>query len=154
MTIRDLVTMYVLADGTVSAWLGTRLFPDMLRQKETYPAGVIQAVDIVRPNTLRGVATLARARIQVDVYCDTNGAAAAGFTGSRAAADAIGGAIRRRLDGFAGTFSDSTSSPASTVQAWITFDLETEGAEPEIHGGLSRHTSDYLVHYATQQGVY
>jgi hypothetical protein len=141
VTIRDLVRDYVLADGTVAGLIGTRLYPDMLPQKCTYPAGVIQAIDIVRPNTLRGVASLARARIQIDVYAQpTSGSS------SRSAADAAGTAIRQRLDGFAGLL--------DTVQAWVMFDLETEGAEPEIHGGLSRHTADYLVNYQTQAGAY
>lgn len=154
MTIRDLITDYVLQDGTIAGWLGTRLVPDQLRQKETYPAATILSVDIVRPNTLRGVATLARARIQIDVYCNANGAVAHDFAGSRAMVDAIGAAIRRRLDGFNGTLSDPSSSPATIVHAWITFDLETEGVESEIGGGLSRHTADYIVQYQTVQGTY
>lgn len=154
MTIRDLITAYVLADGTVQGWLGSRLFPDQLRQSETYPAGVIQMIDIVRPNSLRGVATLAKARIQIDVYCNGNGAVTSGFLASRAAADAVGTAIRRRLDGFDGSLMDTSTSPANPVRVWITFDLETEGAAPEIHGGLSRHTADYIVEYQTQGGVY
>lgn len=149
MTIRDLITAYVLADGTVGALISTRLYPDMLPEKVTYPAAVIQAIDIVRPNSLRGAATLARARIQVDVYAQP-----ASGVGSRALADQVGTAIRRRLDGFAGSLMDASSSPANPVQAWITFDLETEGAAPEIHGGLSRHTADYIVEYQTQGGFY
>jgi hypothetical protein len=154
VTIRDLVAAYVLDDMVVAGLLGTRLYPNMLPQKVTYPAGVIQAIDIVRPNALRSVATLARARVQMDVYCDPNTAASLGSSGSRAIADACGAAIRRRLDGFVGTFSDTSSSPATPVNAWVTFDLETEGAEPEIHGGLSRHTADYIVEYATSGGSY
>ena len=153
MTIRDLVRDYVLADNAVTA-LGGRLYPDQLREKTAYPAGVILAVDVVRPNALRQVASLARARVQIDIYCDTNGAATGGFTGSRSAADALGTAIRRRLDGFVGKFSDTSSSPATPVQAWVTFDLETENAEPGLSGGLSRHTADYIVEYQTQAGAY
>lgn len=149
MTIRDLITAYVLDDGAVGSLLSTRLYPDMLPSKVAYPAGVIQAIDIVRPNTLRGVATLAKARIQVDVYAQPGDG-----IGSRALADQVGTAIRQRLDGFAGSLMDESSSPGTPVQAWITFDLETEGAAPEIHGGLSRHTADYIVEFQTHQGAY
>lgn len=149
MTIRDLVRAYVLADADVTALLGTRLYPDMLPQKVTYPAGVIQAIDIVRPNTLRNVATLARARIQIDVYAQP-----ADGESSRTVADNCGTAIRQRLDGFAGEWTDASVSPDVAVKAWVTFDLETEGAEPDIHGGLSRHTADFLVQYQTQSGSY
>lgn len=155
MTIRDLVAGYLLADGAIAALIGRRLFPDMLPQKLTaYPSATIQAIDIVRTNSLRRVASLARARIQVDAYCDPNGASTVGFSGSRAVADAVGTAVRRRLDGFDGVLLDQGTSPAQPVRAWITFDLETEGAEPEIHGGLSRHTADYVVEYQTQGGTY
>jgi hypothetical protein len=151
MTIRDMVRDYVLADGTVAASLGTRLYPDMLPEKVTFPAGVILAVDILRPNTLRTVASLGRARVQIDIYAQpqTNPP-----RGSRSVADDLGNAIRRRLDGFSGALEDTSTSPASPVRAWVTFDLETEGAEPEIHGGLSRHTADYLVEFQTAGGYY
>ena len=151
MTIRDLIRDYVLADATVSASLGTRMYPDMLPQKVTFPAAVILSVDIVRPNTLRAAATLARARIQFDVYAQPDPDAG---LGSRAVADAVGTAIRRRLDGQVLTLTDDSNSPSVDVNAWVIFDLETENAEPELHGGLSRHTADYLVQYQTQSGAY
>ncbi len=154
MTIRDLVGDYVLADGTVQNFIATRLYPKQLPAKVTFPAAVIQSIDIVRPNTLRGVATLAKARIQIDVYCNGNGAAAMQLSSSTAAVDLVGAAIRRRLDGFSGTFDDTSTSPATPVRAWVTFDLETETDEADLHGGLSRHTADYFVEYNTAAGVY
>lgn len=148
MTIRDLVKAYVLGDATVMSLISDRLYPDMLPQKVTYPAGVILAVDVVRPNSLRTVAGLARARIQIDVY------AAPSAVSSRGSADACGAAIRQRLDGFDGSFYDTTTSPATPVRAWVLFDSETEGVDPEIHGGLSRHSADYLVQFQTAGGTY
>lgn len=153
MTIRDLVRGYLLADGVIDGYLNGRIKSE-LGEKADYPAARIQAIDITRPNTLRGVATLARARIQLDVFCNASAAAASGFASSRSAVDTIGAAIRRRLDGFVGQFSDTTSSPATPVQAAVTFDLETEGVEQDIHGGLSRHTADYMVQYTTNGGAY
>ena len=149
MTIRDLIRDYVLADATVTSLIGTRMYPDQLPAKVTFPAAVILSVDIVRPNPLRSVATLASARMQVDVYAQpTSGLS------SRALADAAGTAIRQRIDGQALMLSDTSVSPAVDVTAWVRFDLETENAEPDLHGGLSRHTADYLIHYQTQSGAY
>lgn len=149
MTIRDLLKDYILADGTVASLIGTRLYPDMLPQKVTYPAGVIQRIDTVRPNHLRGAASLARCRIQIDVYAQP-----ANGQSSRGLADTVGTAIRQRLDGFVGALVDASGSPSISVQTWITFDVELEGPEPEINGGLSRHTADYLVQYQTHGGAY
>lgn len=149
MTIRDMVRAYVLADGTVSTLLGTRLYPDMLPQKVTYPAGVIQSIDVIRPPSLRTVAGLARTRIQIDVYAQP-----VPPKGSRVIADECGTAIRRRLDGFNGLLDDSSSSPGTAVRAWVMFDVEMSQAEADIGGGLSRHSADYFVHYQTSHGVY
>lgn len=149
MTIRDLIRDYVLADATVASLIGTRIYPDQLPQKVTYPAAVILSVDIVRPNPLRGVASLASARVQFDVYASPGNGQS-----SRARADAAGTAIRNRLDGQAPTLSDTSVSPAVGVNAWVRFDLETENAEPELDGGLSRHTADYFVQYQTRTGAY
>lgn len=144
-----MVRAYVLDDGTVATLLGSRLYPDMLPQKVTYPAGVILSVDIVRPPSLNKVASLARARIQIDVYAQP-----VPPKGSRVIADECGTAIRRRLDGFTGSFDDASTSPPSPVRAWVTFDSETAVAEPDLSGGLSRYSADYFVQYQTSQGAY
>ena len=149
MTIRDIVRDYVLDDGTVAGLLGTRLYPDMLPQKVTYPAAVILNVDTLREPSLRTVAGLATARLQIDVY-----AAPVSGASSRMLADQCGAAIRQRLEGFDGTMPDHSTSPATDVRVWIVFDQERSGVEVEIHGGLSRHSADYLVDFQTQDGFY
>ncbi len=149
MTIRDLVRAYLLADSTVTALISTRIFANVLPQKVTYPAVSIQVIDIVRPATLRAVGSLATARIQLDAYvAPTSGVS------SRSMADEIGAALRRRLDGFSGSFSDDSVSPAADVNAWITFETENESVVEEIAGGLSRHSADYFVQYQTSGGTY
>lgn len=149
MTIRDLVRAYLLADSAIVALIGERMYANLLPQKVTYPAVVIQAIDIIRPNTLRSVASLARARIQLDVYV-----AATSGASSRAVADGIGTALRQRLDGFSGSFSDDSVAPTVAVPAWATFEAENEGVVEDIAGGLSRQSADYLVQYQTVGGVY
>ncbi len=152
MTIRDLVAAFVLADTTVASLIGTRLRPDMLPEKITYPAVVIKKIDIVRPGHLRGVASLATMRVQFDVY-----AAPTSGVSSRGTADAIGTAIRQRLDGFnptVGVLTDTTTSPATDIWAWIAIAPESDGVEPELYGGLSTLSVDYLVQYQTHGGLY
>lgn len=147
MTIRDLIRTYVLADATVTSLIGTRLYPDMLPQKATYPAAKLFVVDTVRSGHLHGVASLAAARIQFDVY-----AAAASGPGARGVADAIGAAIRQRLAARVVTLTDTDTSTDVFVQ--IGEPEEREGVEPEINGGLSDWSADFLVHYQTHAGAY
>lgn len=152
MTIRDMVRDYALADVTVASLIGTKLYADQLPANQNQwgtIAGVIHAVDIIRPGTLRAAATLAQARIQIDIY-----AAPEAPVGSRVRADAAGAAIRRRLDGFSGSLVDTSVSPSVSVGAWIRFDVESEQPEPDIEGGLSRHTADYFVQYQTSTATY
>lgn len=149
MTIRDLIRAYVLADATVASLLGTRLYPDLLPEKVTYPAGKLFVVDIVRPGQLHGPASRAVARIQIDVW-----AAPTSGPGARGTADAIGAAIRQRLAAQNVTLLDDSVSPALPVFAQIGEPEEREGVDPEINGGLSDWSADFLVSYQTHAGVY
>src|SRR5262245_53606417 len=146
MTIRDLVRTFILADTTVAAAIAARLYPDQLPENKTslFPAAVIQLIDAPRTHHLRGTGSPIRARLQVDVY-----AAPALGQNSRATADTIGAAIRRRIDGFTGWLPDPTTSPTTQVRVVIQADTERSGPEAEIHGGLSRHSLDYLVWFRT-----
>lgn len=153
MTIRDLVTQYLLSQATVTALVGTRIKPDMLPQKTTYPAVVLRSIDVVRPPTLTSVAGLATARIQVDVYADATSGSA------RAMADRVATAIRLVLDGFGWKdgadlyLTDATASPGD-VRAWIRHANERDAVEPGIAGGLSERSDDYLVQFQTSGGSY
>lgn len=150
MTIRDLVTAFVLADGTVASLIGTRLYPDVIPSKATYPAVKIQVIDVQRPGTLRSQASLATARIQFDVYAGPTAG------GSRGKADVVGAAIRRRLldDGLFCTLTDTTTSPSTVIKAWMSHADEREGPFEDIDGGLSEWSADYFVQYQTNGGAY
>ncbi len=149
MTMRDVVCAFVLADPSVAALIGTRLQPDMLPAKIAYPAVEIKEIDTQRPAHLRGVASLARMRLQFDVY-----AAPVSGVSSRGLADAVALAIRQRLDGFNGTLPDGSTSPATNIRTWIALEHQGTGVEPDIHGGLSTATADYFVDYQTHGGIY
>ncbi len=159
MTIRDMVSAYVLADMTIASLLGTRLYPE-LPQKLPYPAAKLFRVDTVRPPTLRSVSALPRARLQFDLYCDGNGAAAVGYTSSIGVVNALEAALRVRLDGFGWKADaeqylfDTSMSPALPIRAWIRIDTEESGVEPTTNGGLSEVHVDYFVDYQSHAGVY
>lgn len=150
MTIRDLVTAFVLADGTVSSLIGTRLYPDVLPSKVTYPAVKIQMIDVQRPGSLRNQASIATARLQFDVYAGPTAG------GSRGKADTVAAAIRRRMldDGLFCTLTDTTTSPSTAIWAWMSHADEREGPFEDIHGGLSEYSVDYFVQYQTHAGAY
>ncbi len=149
MTVRDLVSAYVLADATVASLIGTRLYPDMLPQKVTYLAVKVTFVGNVRQKVLKGPAPGARLHLEFYVY-----SAPASGVGSRVVADQVGAAIRRRIGGVNVTLQDTTTSPATDVFVQIEEDLEGSGAVAEINGGLSDHSADYFVGYRTQGGTY
>jgi len=150
VTIRDMVKDFVLADVTVGNLLGTRMYPDRPPQKAVYPVAKIKSVDTERPGHLRGPASLAEVRMQFDVW------AAPTVGGSRAMADRVGAAIRRRLtvDGSSCVLFDTTTSPPTPVLAWIRDAQEREGAPEDINGGLSDYSADFFVQYQTHGAIY
>ena len=82
------VRTIMLADGTVSGLVGTRVYSDVLTQNATTPAITYKVVDTVTNDVLAGIADVSRARIQVDCY---------GVT--RPAANTLADAVRLALHG-------------------------------------------------------
>lgn len=79
---------------------------------------------------------MAKDRYQVDVWALAHDAATA-----------LGRAIRRRIDGYQGTWTDG-GSPETRIQVQaIQHEDENDLFEEEILGGLSRHSADYFVTY-------
>ncbi len=150
MTIAGLVRQFVLADVGVASLIGTRIYPDDLPQKvPAYPAVKLQTVDANRISVLKGKASSARVRLQFDVF------AAPTAGGSREAADAVGTAIRMRLEAFVGYLTDGTISPPVDVYVQVVEGPnERGGTADEINGGLSEYGADYLVEYETHGGAY
>lgn len=131
---------FLLADATIASAVGPRIYPQKLPQTVSYPAITILRVSAVRENVLKGKASLARPRYQIDCWVrETTGGTA--FT----TAQDLGGAVRARLEGYSGVMTDPTTSPPTDYQTGVTFDDERDLFDPDVNGGYFRHSADYFV---------
>lgn len=141
MTAMTALRAHLLADASIAALVGARVFPNALPQDTDMPAIVLTKVSGWRYAQLRGPASLARPRVQVDSWDTTQDGAVA-----------LGALCRQRLEGYAGTWSDG-GSPAIDVLVAIQFDDEREMFEADILGGFGRHSADYFVFHQTHGGA-
>ena len=145
-SIGELLRLFLLADTTIGGLIGStattaRVHTLRLPEKPTLPALVIKRVSGVRIGNLRGAASLAKPRYQVDAWAS-----------SVEGAQALGAAVRQRLEGFVGTWSDD-ASPATSVFVQVEFVDDREFFEEEISGGLCRHSADYFIFHGTNGGT-
>lgn len=121
------VRTLLLADGGVSAIVGTRINWGAHPQGASMPAIVLTAVSNVSGHTLDGPWAMSDGRVQVDCYADTY-----------SSAKALGRAVRTALDGYAG----------GTINA-VFFENAQDGRE----GGTNeaerpfRMSLDFFVNY-------
>ncbi len=124
---------FLLDDTAIAALVVARIQPLRLPQKATMPFIVLTRVSDVRGAHLRGVQKQAKARYTVDCWAQTYDGAAQ-----------LGAICARRLGGFQGTWT-LTTSPPETVSVTILPDLEMDLFEEDIQGGLCRHSADYFL---------
>ena len=147
MTILEGLRSHLLADASIAAIVTAQIYPGMLPQKvlarpdDTTGAIVFQRVSSIRWAHLRGSGALARPRVQLDSWART-------YT----LATRLGALVRQRLEGFRGDWTDG-GSPATLAHVTVFFDTEQDLVEPEINGGLYRHSADYFLFHSTAQGV-
>jgi hypothetical protein len=141
-SIGELLQRYLADDATIADLVGTRIYPVRLPQKVTFPAVSYQRISGVRIGHLHGVASAADPRYQIDAWAQTQSAALE-----------LGAALRRRLEGFTGTWDDGAGSPSLEVFVQVRFEDEHDFVEPDIHGGLFRHSADYFVSHGTVAGI-
>lgn len=140
-SVGNLLRDFVLADPTVAGLVGTRMWPVRLPQKPTLPALVYQRISGVRIENLRGPASAAEPRYQIDAWAVTV-----------AGAQELGAAVRRRLEAYVGQWT-SNGSPVVTVGVAVRIVNEWESFEEDINGGLSRHSADYFIFHSTNDGA-
>lgn len=145
-SIGELLRKFLIADTTVGGLVGsdaTTAFVHALRlpQRPTLPAVVYKRISGVRIASLRGPASAAKPRYQVDAWAN-----------NVRGAQELGAAIRRRLEGYVGTWSDG-GSPATTLFVQVEFVDDREFFEEEISGGLCRHSADYFIFHGTAAGT-
>lgn len=144
-SIGELLTAFLLADATIASLVGTRVYPLRLPQKPTLPALVVTRISGERIGQLRGAASAAEPRYQIDAWTSPE-------TGGHKGALALGKAVRNRLEGYTGDWSDG-GSPAIVVTVAVRFVTERDQFEEDILGGLCRHSADYFVFHGTAAGV-
>ncbi len=140
MTIGAAMRSHLLADGSIAALVGTRIYPLRLPEKQVFPAVVLTRISGIRYSHLRGAGSLARPRYQVDSWATTHDGATA-----------LGSLCRQRLDGFKGTWTDDLS-PATEVDVAVIFENEMDMFEEDIFGGVCRHSADYWVFHSSAGG--
>jgi hypothetical protein len=141
LTIAAALRAHLLGDTAIAALVAARVYPLRLPQKPVLPAIVLTQISSHRSKHLRGAEALARARYQVDAWAATFDAA-----------DALGTLCRRRLNGYAGTWTDG-ESPETAVLVRVLIDSEMTLFEEDILGGLCRYSADYFLYYGTSEGV-
>ena len=140
MTVETGLRAFLLAQSEIAAMVGTaaRIFPGNLPQKVDWESGRCAIVLVLVSNPggmhLRGPNARTTDRWQIDSWARTSDNAMA-----------LGRLVRWRLNGYQGVWSD-TQSPQNTITVGaIIKDNEQRIPEVEIHGGIYRHSGDYLV---------
>lgn len=118
---------FVLADATVTALAGVRMYPRKLPQGPTLPAIAYQRIDTRRLHDLDGPDGLPRARVQLSMWA-----------ASVADAEALAAAVRARLDGYRGAWGDVTVGSCLCVSDGDLDDPET---------GRAGVRQDYMIQY-------
>lgn len=131
---------FLLADATIAAAVDTRIYPQKLPQGVTYPAITILRVSGIRANVLKGKASLARPRYQIDCWMWEKSSTTA-YTD----AQTLGGAVLARLEGYSGVMTDPATSPPAAYQTGVTFDDERDLFDPDINGGYFRWSGDFFI---------
>lgn len=127
MSLGPLVRTLLLSDAAIAALVGTRVYPTILPQASTFPAITYQRISrIPVADHLSDVGALARPRVQVDSWA-----------GTRDGAEALGEAVRRKLNGYRGPVAGSED--VQMIQLDAVRDLYDDDVK------LHRHSADYFV---------
>lgn len=132
MAIKTPLYDRLVADGTVSGLVGTRIYRKVAPQEAAKPYVTFQGISAPRIHGVKNSLGVVQERIQFDCWADTD-----------SGAEAVADAIRASLDGFTGTLG------SIRVQGCTHLD-ERPGMEPPIGGGetpIHRVSQDYMVSY-------
>lgn len=140
MTVYEPVRALILGDAAIVALVAARVWPLRLPQKPTLPAIVVTRVSDIRATPLRGSASVARPRVQVDCWAQSSDQAAA-----------LGALVRQRLENYDGQYTDA-ASPATTVEIQTRYADGSDRFDEDINGGTCRHLAEYLVFHSTNGG--
>lgn len=128
MLLEEAIRAHLVANGGVSALIGTRLYPLVLPQDPTYPAIVLTRVSGVREHSHDGPSLLSTSRLQLDCIAPT-----------AAAAKNVADKVRLALDGFRGTMGGAGGVEVNG--AWL--EDERDGYDDELR--VYSASVDYMV---------
>jgi len=124
VTVETDIRTRIVADGTISGLVATRVYPLVLPQKPTYPAIRYGRISGPRSQLLDGPSEWGFARVEYDSW-------ATSYTG----AQTLAAAVRSSLNGFIGTLSGRS----------VVIRLENERDDFEEADELYRVIQDYIV---------
>lgn len=127
MSVTNAIRAILIADGGVSAKVGTRVYPLVAPANAALPFVTYQWVAAARRHGLGGSVQLATPTIQVDSYAAT-------YT----SVHELVTAVRQALDGYSGTIA---GAEIQEIQAGNELDIY----DNESDDGLYRVTQDYSV---------
>lgn len=122
---------YMLADASIAAIVGSRIYPIKMPQGVTAASVVMNRISGLGDHHMQGPSGLSRPRMQIDSYAPTFQAAVT-----------LANAVKERIDGAAGTF--GTGSDIVEVQG-IFFDTEEDRYDDSAD--LFRVRQDYFIFY-------
>ena len=127
MSLETAMRAYVLADATVAAAVGTRMYSRKPPQTPVVPYIVYQRIDTRRQHDMDGPDGLPRPRVQIACW-------AANVT----SATDLAAAVRKRLDGYRGAWGDVVIGSCLCVGESDTDDPET---------GRAGVRQDYMIQF-------
>ena len=126
------INQKLLATAGVAAICGTRGYPDALPINETLPAYTYAIVSDNSEHHMGGFAALAQARIQFDCFALT-----------RKAANELGTAIRKAIQGERGTWGGEHVRTCHKENEFTRYEPPLDGSD----AGRYVKTIDFLVNY-------
>lgn len=129
--IRPALRAFLLADASIAAVVGTRIYPIKIPQGVAAASLVYTKVSARPDHHMSGASGLARPRLQLDAWAPTADAALW-----------LADLVRERLDGYSGTM--GSGGAAVTVQG-VFFADEREDFDDAAN--LFRMSRDYFINY-------
>ena len=131
---------HLLADGTISSAVGSRVYPVKLPQSTDFPAIVMTRISSTAASHLHGQSSLRAERWQVDVIVrEVSGVAA------YSECQRISEAVRARLEAYVGQMTDAGPSPDVIYDTSVDWLTSRDSFENDVNGGYYTHSSDYQV---------
>lgn len=139
MTVADLrpgLRAYLLADSSIAARVGARVYPVLLDQGETQDSIVYSRISDVGDHHMQGPSGLARPRMQIDCWSRTADGAAS-----------LARLVKGRIDGFRGAMPYGPGSPQDAIDVkGVFFDAARDGYDDTLK--LHRVSQDFFIWFS------